>query len=158
IFNRPLPVFSMAVDPAIPDTVYAATDSYVGDPPIPYALFKSTDGAISWNRVNTLPTDKLILSLVISPQLPATMYAATPAGLIRSTDGGSNWRCVNFGMDASSVLTLAVDPQNPATLYAGTSRGPFTITFATQRPLIVDNFQFNQASVHIGDSFVAMAS
>jgi hypothetical protein len=61
-------------------------------------------------------------------------------------------------MDGGSVATLAVDPQDPATLYAGTSRGLFTITFGTQGPLTVDNFQFNQASVRIGDSFVARAS
>jgi photosystem II stability/assembly factor-like uncharacterized protein len=156
IFNRPMDVLTMAVDPTA-GTIYAETDSFVGDPPIPYALFKSTDGAISWNRVTSLPT-KSIRSLVISSQPPSTMYVATSAGLFKSTDGGSNWSSVNFGMDAGSVATLAVDPQDPATLYAGTSRGLFTITFGTQGPLTVDNFQFNQASVRIGDSFVARAS
>src|SRR5262249_23487173 len=130
---------------------------FFGDPPIPYALFKSTDGAISWNRVNFLPT-KSIRSLVISPQMPGTMYVASSAGLFKSMDGGSNWSSMNFGMDAGSVATLALDPEDPATLYAGTSRGLFTITFGTQGPLTVDNFQFNQASVRIGDSFVARAS
>jgi photosystem II stability/assembly factor-like uncharacterized protein len=156
IFNRPMDVLTMAVDPTT-GTIYAETDSFVGDPPIPYALFKSTDGAISWNRVNSLPT-KSIRSLVISSRMPSAMYIATSAGLFKSTDGGSNWSSVNFGMDGGSVATLAVDPQDPATLYAGTSRGLFTITFGAQGPLTVDNFQFNQASVRIGDSFVARAS
>src|SRR5262249_2471081 len=154
IFNRPIGVSKMAIDPTTAGTIYAETDSFVGDPPIPYALFKSTDGAISWNHVNSLPTDSPIRSLAISPQMPGTMYLATSGGLFKSTDGGSNWSSVNFGMDASSVATLAVDPQDPATLYAGTSRGLFTITFGTQGPLTVDTFQFNQASVRIGDSFV----
>jgi hypothetical protein len=65
---------------------------------------------------------------------------------------------VNFGIDSSSVLALAIDPQNPSTLYAGTSRGLFTITIAIQRPLLVSSIEFNQASVRIGDSFVARAS
>src|SRR5262249_49454752 len=79
IFNRPMDVLTMAVDPTA-GTIYAETDSFVGDPPIPYALFKSTDGAISWNRVNSLPT-KSIRSLVISPEMPSAMYVATSAGL-----------------------------------------------------------------------------
>jgi photosystem II stability/assembly factor-like uncharacterized protein len=158
IFNRPVGILRMAVDPTPAGTIYAVTDSFAGDPPISYGLFKSTDGAISWNRVSSLPTESFFRSLAISPQMPSAMYAATSTGLFKSTDGGLSWISVNFGMDGGSVFTLAVDPQDPATLYAGTSRGLFTITFGTQGPVTVDNFQFNQASVRIGDSFVARAS
>ena len=156
--NRPMPALTVAVDPATPGKLYVVTDSFVGDPPIPYGFFMSTDGATSWNRVNGLPTDRFIRSLVISARMPGTMYAATSAGLFKSTDSGSNWNSANFGMDASSVFALAIDPQDANTLYAGTTRGLFTITFETPRPPAVDNFQFNQASVRIGDSFVATAS
>jgi hypothetical protein len=112
---------------------------------------------MSWNRLNT-PTDTGIRSLVIAGQNPTAMYAATSIGLFRSGDDGATWSSMNFGIDASSVFKLALDPQNPNTLYAGTSRGLFTITFAAQRPMTIDNFEFSQASVLIGDSFIARAS
>jgi hypothetical protein len=150
-------VYNLAVDPTTPGTVYAVTDAVVGDQPVPYGLFKSTDGATSWNRLS-MPTDKGIRSLVIAPQNPTAIFAATSAGLFKSTDDGATWVSWNFGMDASSVFKLAVDPHNPNTLYAGTARGLFTITFTSQGPMRVDNFQFNHATVGIGDSYVAKAS
>jgi len=158
INNRPINILTMAVDPTTAGTVYAVTDAFVGDPPISYGLFKSPDAATTWNPVDRLPTDRSIVALVIAPQVPSAMYAATSAGLFKSTDAGTTWSSVNFGIDSSSVFDIAVDPQNPNTLYAATSRGLLTITFATQGPPLVHGFEFNQTGVHIGDSYIARVS
>jgi photosystem II stability/assembly factor-like uncharacterized protein len=156
--NLSLPVRALAIDPTNPERLYAATDAFLSNRPIPYGLFQSTDGATTWNPVALPPTDQGIRALVIAAQVPSAMYAATFAGLFKSIDAGTTWSSVNFGIDTSSVWDLAVDPQNPSTLYAATGRGILTITFASQGPPLVNDFEFSQTSVAIGNSFIARAS
>jgi photosystem II stability/assembly factor-like uncharacterized protein len=154
--NLTLPTGTLAIDPTSPETLYVTTDAFGGDPDNIYRLFKSTDGATTWNPVDRQPTDRGIVALVIAPQVPSAMYAATSAGLFKSTDAGTTWSSVNFGID--NIFDLAVDPQNPSTLYAATSHGLFTITFASQDPPLIHDFEFSRPGVPIGDSYIARAS
>jgi hypothetical protein len=111
-------VFSLAMDPDDPSTVYAGTD---------WGVLKSTDGAASWTAANYgLQSDRNGLSipfLATDPQNPGTLYAATPsptasAGMFKSTDGGESWNPVNnSGLVATSVNSLVVDPTSSGTLY-----------------------------------------
>jgi len=71
-----------------------------------------------------------VLSLVIDPRNPTTMYAGTYcSGVLRSLDGGDSWSAVNLDVSGTSspgptgtnfVNTLAIDPLTPRTVYAGT--------------------------------------
>jgi photosystem II stability/assembly factor-like uncharacterized protein len=57
-----------------------------------------------------------VLSVVVDPQSPETLYAATDAGVLKSTDGGATW--ASAGLTTTHVWGIAVDPQLPSTLYA----------------------------------------
>ncbi|HSI85542.1 MAG: WD40/YVTN/BNR-like repeat-containing protein [Candidatus Methylacidiphilales bacterium] len=86
-------VFSLAVDPSSPETVYAATEN---------GLCKSTDGGESWV---TLPETsrkqlritgekgKSIRCVAVDPKDSNTVYAGSPGGkLFKTTDGGQTWK------------------------------------------------------------------
>jgi photosystem II stability/assembly factor-like uncharacterized protein len=108
-------VTAVVIDPARPDTVYAATEEG--------GVFKSTDGGATWLPVNEGigVNDRDIASLAIDPHQTSTLYAGTRAGagIFKSTDGGAHWtllRRPGFALkEVSALVTVATDP---VTLYA----------------------------------------
>jgi uncharacterized repeat protein (TIGR01451 family) len=106
---------SLAVNPANPSIVYAATDS---------GVYKSTDGGGSWAGAGLDQLNAFINELALDPTNPSTLYAATnSSGVYKSTDGGVNWSQSNTGLTASAVLSLAINPTSPNYIYAGTRLG-----------------------------------
>jgi hypothetical protein len=81
------------------------------------ALGLSLDGADS------------ISALLIDPQRPRTIFAATYGGILKSADGGRTWRrAANAAPTATPVDSLVIDPQDPDTVYAGSGGGVFKST------------------------------
>ena len=115
-------IFSLAIDPQTPTTLYASVLFYVG----PGGVMKSTDGGKTWNFYNdgfTTLTPHLSV-LVIDPLLPTTLYAGTNTmGVFKSTDGGAHWVPMNAGLSNPSITALAIDPVTGKRLYAGTQGG-----------------------------------
>ena len=124
-----IPVFSLAIDPKTPTTVYAGTFGT--------GVFKSTDAGGHWTPVHGGFSNDTVLSIVIDPGDPATIYSGTTASssstagavfspasaVIKSSNGGLAWTAANAGLPRAIVTALALDPSNPAVLYAGTSAG-----------------------------------
>ena len=109
-------IFSIAIDPGNPSTLYVGTGLYQGY----YAsggkgIFKSTDGGSTWTEMNNGLPDLYVAALAIDPSSPSTIYAGTLKGLCKSTDGGTSWAKTKI---AASVVALALDPFTPATIYA----------------------------------------
>jgi photosystem II stability/assembly factor-like uncharacterized protein len=119
--NAPI-ISALAIDPSAPATIYAGS-GYNNEFWFGSGVFKSTNGGVSWSRINAGLTDSSVFSLAMDPFAPATLYAGTAGGVFRSTNGGGNWSAVNTGLTSTDVTALAIDPSAPATLYAGTSRG-----------------------------------
>jgi photosystem II stability/assembly factor-like uncharacterized protein len=130
-WGQPSVVCALAIDPLNASTFYAGTSR---------GIFKSTDGGTNWSSASSgLPPHQSnpdaygggVLSVVIDPQNPSTLYAvvyALPGDLLlKSTDGGGSWNPVGSGLPESGIV-LAIDPQNPSTLYRGTYHGIFKST------------------------------
>lgn len=97
-------VTDLIMDPRNPDVLYAASwqrhrnvAAYMGGGP-GTALYKSTDGGESWNKLVTgLPKgDMGKIGLAISPMQPDVLYAAIElkrrtGAVYRSTDQGGSW-------------------------------------------------------------------
>lgn len=86
-----LEILTLAVDPVMPNTLYAGVGSFAG------ALYKSVDGGVSWRQSSNgisyqFGGNTFLLSvnnLAIDPTTPATLYATTTSGgIFNSTDGG----------------------------------------------------------------------
>src|SRR5439155_1353229 len=114
-------IYTIAVDPKTPSTVYAGLFSY--------GVYKSTDGGAHWSAAGSgLPADADIGALAINPVTPSTLYAATEAisgttagWVYISTDSGSTWSPVSTGLPVTTcgLHALAIDPVTPSTVYAG---------------------------------------
>ena len=109
----------LAMDPIDPKTLYLRFgDDYDG-----FTLFRTTNGGVDWNNLDAggLDAASEISALVIDPNTPGTLYAATDIGVMRSTDGGVSFFPAGFAN--MSVRLLAVDPGQSNVLYAATSSG-----------------------------------
>ncbi len=119
---RSFPVFngemtSIAMDHANKQTVYVGTRNA--------GVFKTTDGAQSWQPAREGLTFYPIRSLAIDPQNPNTIYAGTDNnGIWKSTDGANSWFKSGNGLDeVLIVFNIVIDPQDTDTIYAGLAGG-----------------------------------
>jgi photosystem II stability/assembly factor-like uncharacterized protein len=103
-------VQNLAVDPADPDTIYAAT-SYQG-------VFKTTNGGRSWALLGAAPLGADHLAM--APSDPLTLYGLFDDEVWRTTDGGDSWTDVSAGLPAGYQAGFAIDPTDPMTVFAST--------------------------------------
>ena len=71
-------------------------------------------GTNQWTNIG--PEGGFVWSVIIDPQTPGTLYAATGAGVFKSSDQGASWG--EAGSIGLGVYRLVIDPANPGTLYA----------------------------------------
>ena len=119
-------VAAIAVTPSGPPIVYAGGSALSpGDP----QLFRSTNGAVTWQPVATFPaplspyggtSGNQVNTLAIDPTNPSRIYAGFqfPDYVMRSDDAGATWTRATVGLGAGPIVRLLVDPASPSTLYA----------------------------------------
>jgi photosystem II stability/assembly factor-like uncharacterized protein len=105
-------VESIAIDPAIPNTLYATTDA---------GLYRSADAGATWARVTAVGGP--VALVIAAPTSPTTIWviAGAQREVRRSRDAGVTWESASLGLQGAPVLTLEVDPLDPQRLYAGTA-------------------------------------
>jgi photosystem II stability/assembly factor-like uncharacterized protein len=121
----------LVMDPSNPDILYACfwqfrrTAYSFASGGENSALYKSTDGGKSWNKIhNGFPAGKLgRIAMAVAPSSPSRLYAVletekeSDKGLYRSDDGGNSWK--QTSSDFELVVRpfyfsrLVVDPRNP---------------------------------------------
>jgi photosystem II stability/assembly factor-like uncharacterized protein len=101
--TRPLYVSALAVDPQTPSTLFVGLDEG--------GLFKSTDGAVTWHRLEF----NAVTSIAIDPHSPSIVYVNTDAGIFRSDDGGTTWQ--SRTPPPYYARSIAMDPAHPSVLY-----------------------------------------
>ena len=96
-----LAVCTIVIDPTDPSIIYAGTgEGYGNGIFVPgLGIFKSTDGGSTFDQIPATsplvtPAFTYVNKLVISPNDPTRVYAATRYGVYRSNDGGDSWDAV----------------------------------------------------------------
>jgi photosystem II stability/assembly factor-like uncharacterized protein len=115
-------VRALAVHPHNPRTLYAGTEQ---------GLFRTTDGADNWTRVESPLNGLQIWSLLLVPHAPDVILAGTcPSRIFRSPDGGRSWTepAVRLPQDCPRIIytrmtTLIADPTEPQAIWAGVEIG-----------------------------------
>lgn len=126
-------IWHLEPSPRDPDTVYAGAEDA--------ALFRSTDGGISWHELAGLRghgTGPLwqpgaggmcLHTILLDPENPERLFVAiSAAGAFRTEDGGKTWRPINKGLNSlyipdpvaeigHCVHRLARHPARPEVLY-----------------------------------------
>lgn len=110
--SRALMVNALAIDPTRPDTVYAGTLN---------GLYRTRDGARSWDRIAQDLPDQMIIATSVAPGATGTVYIAGRQGLYKSSDGGTIWKAMNNGLESLNIRSLAISPSEPDTMYLGTN-------------------------------------
>lgn len=122
-------VNALVIDPRHPSTAYAGVGggggSGPGDPLVS-GVFKTTDGAESWQRAGL--AGRGVGALVVDPSRPWVVYATHGRRVYRSADAGGTWRPSSAGLGGCYPSALALDPAHPRTVYAGGTCGVFRST------------------------------
>jgi photosystem II stability/assembly factor-like uncharacterized protein len=111
-------VWSLAVDPSDPQTVFAGTR--------PTAIYRSRDGGASWKRLDVgAATECSIGTAFVTRVLvdrDRTVWAGVEIdGVFRSEDGGDTWTKVVNGLYDLDVHDIALAPSNPPRVYTSTN-------------------------------------
>jgi len=81
-------------------------------------IWKSIDGADTWQRLGTLPLASHARFLTPHPVDPSLLFAATADRVAKSEDGGETWTAVTeTPLLAEDPFRLLINPQEPDTLY-----------------------------------------
>jgi photosystem II stability/assembly factor-like uncharacterized protein len=111
-------VRALAVHPRDPRTLYLGCE---------LGLFRSTDGASNWSRVESPINGLQVWSILLSPHDPNLILVGTcPSRLFCSEDGGKTWSepSVRMLRDCPRIMhtrvtTLVADPADAQTFWAG---------------------------------------
>ena len=114
-------VRAVALDRAVPTTLYAATDS---------GVFKTLDGGAHWAIANSGIAGGPVNSIVVDPGGTDLVYAVhQTTGVYRSRNSGATWSPISAGLMDLLPITLSIDPITH-TVYAATRNGVFQLVQA----------------------------
>jgi uncharacterized protein (TIGR03437 family) len=103
---------ALVPDPTSPTTLYVATSDQ--------GMLKTTDGGVTWTKINHGIADTNLSVLAIDPQHPQTLYTGTHANnspVYKTVDGGASWTLITTRDSAGGVAQILVDAQNPNNVY-----------------------------------------
>jgi len=130
----------IAVHPQDPDIVYVAAVGLHFSFNEERGLYKTADGGESWDKVLYISEKVGMVDVVIDPQDPDTVYAASydkwrepwhfeesgpETGIYKTTDAGKTWKRLTEGLPTGKLgrIGLAIYPKNPKILYAHIENG-----------------------------------
>jgi len=115
-----LGVSSILVDPTNTNIMYIGTgDRDAGDAP-GLGVYKSVDGGASWFASNTGMGNQVVGQMLMHPNNPSYILAATSGGVYRSLNGGSSW---SLESPSNNYKDMKFQPGNPNIVYATETSG-----------------------------------
>ena len=120
--NQPiLGVSAIAIDHTNTNIVYIGTGDKDASDNYSIGILKSTDGGTTWNTTGLdwdIYQNRTIAKLLMDPNDPSILFAATSSGLYKTTDAGNSWNQVLSG----NIDDLEFKPGDASIIYAITTR------------------------------------
>lgn len=125
----------IVIHPTDENIVYAAVMGHLYSPNDERGVFKTVNGGESWDKVLFINDHVGVIDLVINPEDPEVLYAATydkarypwhyeaggpESGIYKTTDGGETWKRLKGGLPDGNLGRIGIDiyRSNPDILYA----------------------------------------
>lgn len=112
-------VSGIAIHPSNPGLIYILTGDGDGADTYCIGVLKSADGGLTWQQtgLNFGPSQLIRgYKLIMYPNNPDAMLAATSTGLLRTLNGGASWTNARSG----HFVDIEFHPANPSVIYAST--------------------------------------
>lgn len=143
------------IHPQNPDLVYVAAMGHLYSENQERGVFKTTDGGQTWEKVFYVSEKVGIIDLVINPQDPDILYAATydkqrlpwryinggpESGIYKTVDSGKTWARLSKGLPGGRIGRIGLDIylKNPEILYA-------VVENANKRPSTKKEIELDQS-------------
>ena len=114
-------VSAIAIDYSNPDIIYIGTGDKDASDTYSIGILKSYDGGQTWEITGldwTIYQNRTIAKLLIHPEDPDILFAATTYGLMKTVDGGDNW----YRTQTGDIDDIEFKPGNPDVIYANTQK------------------------------------
>jgi len=125
----------IAIHPNKPETVYVSVLGKLWAPSADRGLYRTTDMGKTWEKILYIDENTGCTNILIDPQHPEIMYAATwefrrsgyfftsggkGSGIHKTTDGGKTWKPIRNGLPKGNLGRIAITqtPGRAGTLYA----------------------------------------
>lgn len=125
----------IAIDPRDSNVVYVAAQGPLWSAGGDRGLYKTTDGGKTWKAVITISENTGVTDVVIDPNNPDIVYAATwqrrrhfytlinggpESGIHKSTDAGATWTRLRSGLPPGDLgrIGLSISPADTNVVYA----------------------------------------
>ncbi len=157
-----LGVSDIAVHPNDENTLFMATgtrDTWWETYSV--GILKSTDGGYTWNETGlsmNLSSRYYVNEILINPENPDIMIAATSIGIYRSEDGSNTWDRITYEWtkdiaykpgDYSTVYAATFNTYGNANFFISTDGG---LTFGTVPNLDIDPSQVNRICISVTEA------
>lgn len=111
-------VSTLAMTPGQPAKMYAGTGEgfFNGDAVRGAGIFKTIDGGATWVQLTATATPDFhyVSKIVVSPNAPQRLYAATRTGVHRSIDGGTTWAAVRTATTGGGFTDMVIRTDSAA--------------------------------------------
>ena len=117
-------VSSIVIHPVNPQIMYIVTGDAFGSDTYSIGVLKSIDGGQNWQTTGlsyNISQENRINKIILNPNFPDSIFAATNSNIKISVDGGANWTNVTSQNGLSMMgrwRDLEFKPNDPSTIYA----------------------------------------
>jgi uncharacterized protein (TIGR03437 family) len=140
---------AVAVHPTTPSTAYVTASGFSGFSDTKGHVFKTTTTGTTWTDISGNLPNTPLNDIVVDPDIPGTLYAASDVGVFISTSDGTTWSPMGSGMPTVIVNSIRLHRGARILRAATFGRGMYDIavpTASTPVPAISTGGVVNAAS------------
>lgn len=129
--NKKYPFGAIAVSPDDPNTAYVGVMGFTSGAGYGH-VYMTSDGGTTWTDISGNLPDAPVNWILVDPQIPNDVYAATDAGVFAVTDGGAAgsgevWQQLGSGLPNTAILQAQLAEPTRAVVVATHGRGAWSI-------------------------------